>query len=307
MYEHAKCTSTLWVLKDHRGAWKTGHNARRGETCASWWRKTLRPKRVRFLAIDAPIVDRVDLSFKKSNFLTLMHPLCEFSWRKQKGKARKMDLGFASISSWHESVVYCAALPHQHTLLHNTQKSRYLEFRRASAPQWRDQALHTLVLMCSWCDVILWWCHQVHRKRRYDLSSHAALGERGLETSYMTTLAIRDWWTWVVLKCIKSAVIDVWIVKAGHSSAYGIDNLQNYCLGTRYGARSRSRLCRRLSISLVRNRHGLEKFLEHHFIPIPRRFNPHDLPTDLLRVQDPFFFFRGRRPIFSTGNVDGVA
>ena len=82
-----------------------------------------------------------------------------------------------------------------------------------------------------------------------------------------------------------------------------IDNLQNYCLGTRYGARSRSRLCRRLSISLVRYRHGLEKFLEHHFIPIRRRFNPHDLPTDLLRVQDPFF--RGRRPIFSTGN-DGA-
>ena len=80
-----------------------------------------------------------------------------------------------------------------------------------------------------------------------------------------------------------------------------IDNLQNYCLGTRYGARSRSRLCRRLS--LVRYRHGLEKFLEHHFIPIRRRFNPHDLPTDLLRVQDPFF--RGRRPIFSTGN-DGA-
>ena len=68
-----------------------------------------------------------------------------------------------------------------------------------------------------------------------------------------------------------------------------IDNLQNYCLGTRYGARSRSRLCRRLLISLVRYRHGLKKFLEHHFIPIRRRFNPHDLPSDLLRVQDPFF------------------
>ena len=86
------------------------------------------------------------------------------------------------------------------------------------------------------------------------------------------------------------------------TSIFTIDNLQNYCLGTRYGARSRSRLCRRLSISLVRYRHGLEKFLEHHFIPIRRRFNPHDLPKDLLRVQDPFF--RGRRPIFSTGNDD---
>ena len=82
-----------------------------------------------------------------------------------------------------------------------------------------------------------------------------------------------------------------------------IDNLQNYCLGTRYGARSRSRLCRRLSISLVRCRHGLEKFLEHHFIPVRRRFDLHDLPTDLLRVQDPFF--RGRRLIFSTEN-DGA-
>ena len=70
---------------------------------------------------------------------------------------------------------------------------------------------------------------------------------------------------------------------------FEIDKLQNYCLGTRYGARLRSRLCRRLSISLARCRHGLEKFLEHHFIPIRIRFNPHDLPTDLLRVQDPFF------------------
>ena len=88
-----------------------------------------------------------------------------------------------------------------------------------------------------------------------------------------------------------------------HCDHDAIDNFQNYCLGTRYGARSRPRLCRRLSISLVRYRHGLEKFLEHHFIPIRRRFNPHDPPTDLLRVQDPFC--RGRRPIFSTGN-DGA-
>ena len=75
----------------------------------------------------------------------------------------------------------------------------------------------------------------------------------------------------------------------GTRTVLPIDNLQNYCQGTRYGARSRSRLCRRLSSSLVRYRHGLEKFLEHHFIPIRRRFNPHDLPTDLLRVQGPFF------------------
>ena len=93
----------------------------------------------------------------------------------------------------------------------------------------------------------------------------------------------------------------VWLSR--HLKSLEIDNLQNYCLRTRYGARSRSRLCRRPSISLVRYRHGLEKFLEHHFIPIRRRFNPHDLPADLLRVQDPFF--RGRRTIFSTGN-DGA-
>ena len=93
-----------------------------------------------------------------------------------------------------------------------------------------------------------------------------------------------------------------------------IDNLQNYCLGTRYGARSRSWLCRRLSISLVRYRHGLEKFLEHHFIPIRRRFNPHDLPTDLLQVQEPILsgkkadlFERKRRSMARNGDaVDGV-
>ena len=68
-----------------------------------------------------------------------------------------------------------------------------------------------------------------------------------------------------------------------------IDNLQNYCLGMRYGARSRSRLCRRLSTSLVRHRLGLEKFLENRFILIRRSFNPRDLLADLLRVQDPFF------------------
>ena len=100
-----------------------------------------------------------------------------------------------------------------------------------------------------------------------------------------------------------SLSVSVSLATAAFFTLPAIDNLQNYCLGTRYGARSRSRLCRRLSISLLRYRHGLEKFLEHHFIPIRRRFNLHDLPTDLLRVQDPFF--RGRRPIFSTGN-DGA-
>ena len=52
------------------------------------------------------------------------------------------DLG---ISQTDESAVYRAALPYRYTLFYNTQKSRYLKFRRASAPYWRDQALHTLV------------------------------------------------------------------------------------------------------------------------------------------------------------------
>ena len=46
--------------------------------------------------------------------------------------------------------IHRAALPHRYTILYNTHKSRYLKFRRASAPQWRCQALHTLVLMHSW-------------------------------------------------------------------------------------------------------------------------------------------------------------
>ena len=95
-------------------------------------------------------------------------------------------------------------------------------------------------------------------------------------------------------------------IRAFLERVHRIDNLQNYCLGTRYGARSRSRLCRRLSISLVRYRHGLEKFLEHHFIPIRGRFNPHDLPTRSSASSRPTFFGE-ERPIFSTGNVDGMA
>ena len=83
-----KCTSTLWVSKDHRRAWKTGHNVRKGAACASLWRKTPRPKRVRFLAIDAPIVDYVCLPFYHLTFLGSFQPLCKFSWRKKKEKAR---------------------------------------------------------------------------------------------------------------------------------------------------------------------------------------------------------------------------
>ena len=60
----------------------------KAQPCASLWRKTLRPKRVRFLAIDAPIVDYVCLPLYHLSFLGSYQPLCEFSWRKKKEKAR---------------------------------------------------------------------------------------------------------------------------------------------------------------------------------------------------------------------------
>ena len=119
-----ECTSTLWVSKVHRGAWKTGHNARRGAALRTWWRKTLRPKRVRFLAIDAPILDRMCLPL---NHLTLIsYPYAPslrvfVKKRKKERKSAIKGFWFSSISSWHESAVYCAALPHRYTLLYNMQ------------------------------------------------------------------------------------------------------------------------------------------------------------------------------------------
>ena len=57
------------------------------QTYASWWRKTLRPKRVRFLAIDAPIVYCVRLSLNNLTFL----PLCTLcaSFREEKRKEKR--------------------------------------------------------------------------------------------------------------------------------------------------------------------------------------------------------------------------
>ena len=69
--------------------------------------------------------------------------------KKKRKKKRDKRVQVSSINSWHKSAVYRAALPHRYTILYNTQKSRYLKFRRASAPQWRDQALHTLVPMLT--------------------------------------------------------------------------------------------------------------------------------------------------------------
>ena len=133
----------------------------KAQPCASLWRKTLRPNRVRFLAIDAPIVDYVCLPLYHLTFLPLCNLSASFREEKRK-KKRDKRVQVSSINSWRESAVYRAALPHRYTILYNTQKSRYLKFRRASAPQWRDQALHTLVLMYS-C-----WYHRPWPRRDID-------------------------------------------------------------------------------------------------------------------------------------------
>ena len=121
----------------------------KAQPCASLWRKTLRPKRVGFLSID---VDYVCLPLYHLTFLPLCNLSASFCEEKRK-KKRDKRVQVSSINSWHESAVYRAALPHRHTILYNTQKSRYLKFRCASALQWRDQALHTLVLMHSWSEL----------------------------------------------------------------------------------------------------------------------------------------------------------
>ena len=84
------------------------------------------------------------------------------------------------------------------------------------------------------------------------------------------------------------------LVRLLHSEAHmqAIDNLQNYCLGTRYGARSRWRLCRRLAIDMV-----LKIFLS----TISSRFGDVLTLTIYLQTFCEFktpFFFRGKRPIF---------
>ena len=103
------------------------------------------------------------------------------------------------------------------------------------------------------------------------------------------------------------------LVRLLHSEAHmqAIDNLQNYCLGTRYGTRSRWRLCRRLAIDMV-----LKIFLS----TISSRFG--DVLTltiyrqTFCEFKTPLFFFeekgrffdRKRRCMAGNGDaVDGVA
>ena len=84
-----------------------------------------------------------------------------------------------------------------------------------------------------------------------------------------------------------------------------IDNLQNYCLGMRYSARSLSRLCRWLSSSLIRHWDCLEKFLQHNFLPIRRSSKAHDLSAELLRVQCTFFWRKEGRSFREETMVHG--
>ena len=85
------------------------------QPCASLWRKTLRPKRVRFLAIDAPIVDYVCLPLYHLTFLGSYQPLWEFSWRKKKEKARKKGSGFIDkILTWVSGLPRSATTPIHH-------------------------------------------------------------------------------------------------------------------------------------------------------------------------------------------------
>ena len=87
----------------------------KAQPCASLWRKTLRPKRVRFLAIDAPIVDCVCLPLYHLTFFGSYQPLCEFSWRKKKEKARKKGSGFIDkILTWVSGLPRSTTTPIHH-------------------------------------------------------------------------------------------------------------------------------------------------------------------------------------------------
>ena len=84
-----KCTSTLWVSKDHPVHEKQVIMQEKAQPCASLWRKTLRPKRVRFLAIDAPIDDHVCLPLYHRTFYPYAISLRVFVKKKERKSATK--------------------------------------------------------------------------------------------------------------------------------------------------------------------------------------------------------------------------
>ena len=100
------------------------------ETCASWWRKTLRPKRVRFLAIDPSIVDCVCLPLNNLTFLPLCPSLRVFVKKKETKSAMNgfrfcldmsqrsaaqhchIDTPFCTIRKSHVTWNFAVAVPH---------------------------------------------------------------------------------------------------------------------------------------------------------------------------------------------------
>ena len=71
------------------------------------WKSSIRPKRVRFLAINASIVDCVCLPLKNLTFLPLMHPLCEFSSRKKERKSAIIEFRFCIDMSQRSTAQHC--------------------------------------------------------------------------------------------------------------------------------------------------------------------------------------------------------
>ena len=123
------------------------------QPCASLWRKTLRPKRVRFLAIDAPIVDYVCLPFYHLTFLGSYQPLCEFSWRKKKEKARKKGSGFIDkILTWVSGLPRSATTPIHHFVQYA--KVTLLEISPCQGPHSEEIRRCILLFLCTLDDIL---------------------------------------------------------------------------------------------------------------------------------------------------------
>ena len=104
------------------------------QPCASWWGKTLCPKRVRFLAVDTPIVEYVCLPLNHPTFFHLCNLSASFREEKWKKTYDKRVLGFnwqaPDMSRQSTAQHYHIDTPFR-TI---RKKSRYLEFRHASDP-----------------------------------------------------------------------------------------------------------------------------------------------------------------------------
>ena len=126
-------------------------------------------------------------------YLTFL-PLCNLSaiFREEKRKKKRdKRVKVSSINSWHESVVYRAALQHRYTILYNTQKSRYLKFRRARAPYWAVVNMvkrSGVAYSCSYELLVVFTLCVVSKKLKY---AHTALRTGppvGSQDDYMDVL-----------------------------------------------------------------------------------------------------------------------